>query len=139
MRSSSWSVVVSCGLVVGCGAAGPAHSPAAVPGAVEGLPAETCGQFEVVADKGKASAHAVTDLRARCNNSYTCSPRVASNKVELQTLAPGKTTLHLEYTDPATGNAYSDDVPVTVIAGQSHVKVRYGTMGCSYIPVKSRP
>ncbi len=130
-------IVISMALV-GCAATATGRSPVGVPAAVSALPAETCGQFELVADKGKATARAATDVRARCDNSYLCAPRVASNRVELHALAPGATTLHLEYTDPATGKGYSDDVPITVSAAQANVRVRYGTAGCSYLPVRTK-
>lgn len=41
--------------------------------------------------------------------------------------------------DPATGKGYSDDVPITVSAAHANVRVHYGTSGCSYLPVRSKP
>ncbi len=137
MRGSSWWLSVCNFVLMGCSAATPVRSPVAVPAAVDGLAAETCGQFELVVDKGKPTARAVTNLRARCDSSYTCAPRVSSNRVELQGLAPGKTTLHLEYTDPATGKSYANDIPVAVAAAKSSDGARYGTKGCAYIPTLS--
>lgn len=121
-------------VLAGCGASA-SHATFPVPASITTLAADSCGQFELVADKGTDRARAAVDVRARCDNSYICSPRVASNRIELHGVGPGTTTLHLEYADPNGGAPHQADVAVTVVAPTSKPHSSFGTVGCSYIPV----
>jgi len=143
MHRASFVSLVSFGLVLSaCGSAAAPKAVFPTPLTIDDVPADGCGQFELMALKGTDDVRAATDVRARCDSSYICSPRVAGSRVELHGLAPGVTKLHLEYTDPKTGEALTRDIPVTIVPAAPDAAAKhahFGTPSCGYLPVGRQP
>lgn len=122
-------------LGAGCSSAplNPTHAPA--PTDVANLPSDSCGRFELTFDKGTPKERAAQNVRARCESSYICTPRVSSNRVEVAGVGPGSTKLHLEFEDPESGKTHSTDSVVTVT--QAPVRKFKPPSDCQYVPLRS--